>query len=59
MPLHEGSSRETIGENIKIELAAGKPYAQAIAIALHKAGKSKEKYARKDGKHRIMTRPYK
>jgi hypothetical protein len=40
MPLVPGSSRKAVSENIKRELAAGKPRAQAIAIALRKAGKS-------------------
>ena len=41
MPLKSGSSQETISTNISTEIHAGKPKNQAIAIALNKAGKSK------------------
>jgi hypothetical protein len=37
MPLLPGSSREVISENIRREIAAGKPQKQAVAIALSNA----------------------
>lgn len=37
MPLLHGSSRETIGANIRTEMGAGKPQKQAVAIALSNA----------------------
>lgn len=43
MPLKKGSSRKTVSENIKREMAAGKKQSQAVAIALNTARKSKGK----------------
>ena len=40
MPLKRGKSRQVVSENIKREMAAGKPQKQAIAIALGEARKS-------------------
>ena len=42
MPLVKGKSSKAVSQNIKTEMAAGKPQRQAIAIALSVAGKSKK-----------------
>lgn len=51
MPLKSGSSEKTISENIATERRAGKPAAQAAAIAYSKAGEDcpmtrKDEYAK-------------
>jgi hypothetical protein len=43
VPLLKGSSKKTISKNIRTELAAGRPRKQAIAIAMHTAGKSRKR----------------
>jgi len=47
MPLKEGTSDEVVSENIRTEIKAGRPHAQAIAIALSKAGRTKKKKSKK------------
>jgi len=47
MPLKKGSSKQTISQNIKTEMAHGKPQKQAVAIALNTARKSGAKIPRK------------
>lgn len=41
MPLFKGSSKSVISQNIAELIHSGYPEAQAVAIAIHKAGKSK------------------
>ena len=41
MPLVKSKKRKAVGENIKRELAAGKPRRQAIAIALETQRRAK------------------
>ena len=43
MPLKRGSSRKVISSNIRREIRHGKPRAQAVAIALRKAGVPKKR----------------
>lgn len=38
MPLAKGKSKAAVSQNIKTEMAAGKPQKQAIAIAMSEAG---------------------
>jgi hypothetical protein len=45
MPLKSGTSKSTVAANIKAEMKAGRPQAQAVAISLKKAGKSKPSMA--------------
>jgi hypothetical protein len=48
MPLKEGSSRETISENISQLMHEGREQKQAIAIAMSKAGKTRNDAATTD-----------
>lgn len=45
--LKSGQSKKTVSQNIKTEMAAGKPQPQAVAIALRKAGKARPKARKK------------
>lgn len=41
MPLKKGRSKKVIAQNIKTEIAAGRPQKQAVAIALSTARRGK------------------
>jgi hypothetical protein len=51
MPLVQGKSKAAIGQNIKTEMAAGKPQKQAVAIALNTAHHSKHSAMRSKHYH--------
>lgn len=46
MPLKKGKSKKTIEQNIRTEVAAGKPVKQAVAIAYSEAGHGNSKKQR-------------
>ena len=48
MPLKSGKSKATVSSNISELVHSGYPQRQAIAIAMHKAGKGRKR------KHRTM-----
>ena len=52
MPLKKGYGEKTIAKNIKTEIKAGRPQAQAVAIALSVAREA----APKDQKYRFTQR---
>ena len=43
MPLKSGRSDKVVSANIKTEMAHGKPQKQVIAVALRKAGRTRNK----------------
>lgn len=49
-PLKKGKSKKVISQNIKTEMAHGKPQKQSIAITMRKAGMPMMKTNKKKGK---------
>ena len=47
MPLNKGHSKKAISQNIRTERAAGKPQAQAVAIAISTAERAKKRRKKK------------
>jgi len=52
MPLVKGKSREAMSQNIRTEMAAGKPQKQAIAIAYSQAGERRKNASKAKGHRR-------
>lgn len=52
MPLVKGKSREAMSQNIRTEMAAGKPQKQAIAIAYSQAGERRKNASKTKGHRR-------
>jgi ribonucleotide monophosphatase NagD (HAD superfamily) len=50
MPLKKGTSAETVSENIRKEMKAGKPQKQAVAIAMAQKRRSRKNSMMKDYK---------
>lgn len=49
-PLKKGDSRKAVSDNIRTEVAAGKPQKQAEAIALNNARQTGRKSGRRAGR---------
>jgi len=52
MPLRKSGSKAAISQNIRTEIAAGKPQKQAVAIALDVARRSGAKIPKRKDKRR-------
>lgn len=46
MPLKKGKSKKAFSDNVRIEMAAGKPQKQAVAIAYSQQRQSRKKRAK-------------
>jgi len=54
MPLLKGKSRHVVSQNIKTEIASGKPQRQAVAIALSEAGLSNKQQSDKKKRKKAL-----
>jgi uncharacterized protein YoaH (UPF0181 family) len=52
MPLKKSASKKAVSENIRREMAAGKPQKQAVAIALSVQREAKKKQPKSKAKKR-------
>ena len=50
MPLKKSASKKAVSENIRTEIAAGKPQKQAVAIALDVQRRAQQKKGKKHGR---------
>ena len=50
MPLKKSASKKAVSENIRTEMAAGKPQRQAVAIALSVQREAAKKKSKSKGK---------
>lgn len=58
MPLKRGTSKATVSQNIRTEMAAGRPQRQAVAIALHTAAPTRPAQPARSAAPTSSGKPY-